>query len=75
VTCAVVLLLLQGLEHDPAEELSSSSEHTTAAAGKPRLSVLGSLPFGDVPETPSMALPGAPANVQQSLMGGKARFR
>jgi hypothetical protein len=74
----VLLLLLltfpvQGLEHDPSDELSSSSPH--AAAAMPQLSVLGSLLLGDVPETPSMAIPGAPANVQQSLMGGKARFR
>jgi hypothetical protein len=64
---------LQGLEHDPSDELSSGGHHASAAT--PHLSVLGSLPLGDAPETPSLALPGAPVNVQQSLMGGKARFR
>jgi hypothetical protein len=65
--------MVQGLEHDPADELSSGGPHASAAA--PHLSVLGSLPLGDAPDTPSLALPGAPVNVQQSLMGGKARFR
>jgi hypothetical protein len=66
--------LPQGLEHDPSDELSSGGPHAAAAAPH-LLSVLGSLPLGDAPETPSLALPGASVNVQRLLVGGKARFR
>lgn len=70
-----LLVCLQGLEqHD---ELSGSG-----AQGSSELACLSSLPQGGcgsaggvLPGMPSLALPGAPAGVQQSLMGGKARFR
>ncbi|KAF6258961.1 hypothetical protein COO60DRAFT_1058731 [Scenedesmus sp. NREL 46B-D3] len=67
-------IVMQGLERDTSDELASSCG-SLAAADSAHPSVLGSVSLDGVRGATNLALPGGPVNVQQSLMGGKARFR